>query len=236
MDNKLADFKADVRQAQDNAAAKAVSRVRHEKSYPYKKKSHEEQARFNNEVEQCIHEAQEGMAAVEESPALKRAKEALEKGARLLTERQKLIKIADRSENGWGVVAEYTADELADDSDDEKRLEKAEKAAERKAGLKKRKRALQPNKQPVRFQRQERQYGYSYPPPQWKQQQAVPTVSVASARRVPTPVPRAVGPCFACGEMGHLRSNWMQTPEKKWYPNMPRHESVSVKNVCAVQI
>ena len=102
--NKLADFKADVRQAQDDAAAKAVSRVQHEKSYPYKKKSHEEQARFNNEVEQCIHEAQEGMA----------------------------------------VVAEYMADELADDSDDEKRLEKAEKAAERKAGLKKRKRALQP--------------------------------------------------------------------------------------------
>ena len=38
-----------------------------------------------------------------------------------------LIKIADRSDNGWGVVAEYTADELAEDSDDEKRLEKAEK-------------------------------------------------------------------------------------------------------------
>ena len=101
LDNKLADFKADVRQAQDDAAAKAVSRVRHEKSYPYKKKSHEEQARFNNEVEQCIHEAQEGMAAVEEFPALKRAKEALEKGAQLLTERQKLIKITNRSENGW---------------------------------------------------------------------------------------------------------------------------------------
>ena len=32
-----------------------------------------------------------------------------------------------RSDNGWGVVAEYTADELAEDSDDEKRLEKAEK-------------------------------------------------------------------------------------------------------------
>ena len=60
---------------------------------------------------------------------------------KLLAERQKLIKIADRSEYGWGVVAEYTADELADDSDDEKRLEKAEKAAERKAAKRKRKRA-----------------------------------------------------------------------------------------------
>ena len=48
---------------------------------------------------------------------------------KLLSERQKLIKIAYRSEFGWAVVAEYTADELAEDSDDKKRLEKAEKAA-----------------------------------------------------------------------------------------------------------
>ena len=48
------------------------------------------------------------------------------------------LKDWDRSANGWGVVAEYTADELADD---EKRIEKGEKAAERKAGIKKRKRA-----------------------------------------------------------------------------------------------
>jgi len=40
--------------------------------------------------------------------------EALARGKRrLLTERQKLIKIADHSEHGWGVVAEYTANELA---------------------------------------------------------------------------------------------------------------------------
>ena len=39
--------------------------------------------------------------------------------------------------NGWGVIAEYIEDELADDSDDENHLEKVEKAAERKAGLKK---------------------------------------------------------------------------------------------------
>ena len=45
------------------------------------------------------------------------------------------------------VVAEYTADELTDDSDDEERLEKAEKAAEREAGLKKRKR-VQPAASP----------------------------------------------------------------------------------------
>ena len=79
------------------------------------------------------------------SPALARAKEAVESGLKLLAERQKLIKIADRSEHGWGVVSEYTADDLADDSDDEKRLEKAERAAERKA--KKRRIAVQKPRQ-----------------------------------------------------------------------------------------
>ena len=72
------------------------------------------------------------------SPALAKAKDTLAQGKKLLAEKQKLIRIADRSELGWGVVAEYTADELADDSDDEKRIEKAEKEAERKAGKKKR--------------------------------------------------------------------------------------------------
>ena len=132
----MADFKADVRQAQDEAATKAVSKMRHDKPYEYKKKSHEEQARFA-QVEETVQEAQEALTALEVTPSLQRARDALEKGARLLTER---IKIADRSVNDWGVVTEYTADELADDSDDEKRLEKAEKAAERKAVLRKRKR------------------------------------------------------------------------------------------------
>ena len=41
-----------------------------------------------------------------------------------LRQRQKLIKIADRSPLGWSTVKEYVADELADDSGDEKRLRK----------------------------------------------------------------------------------------------------------------
>ena len=148
LDRKLADFKADVRQAQDEAATKAVHRMRHDKPFEYKKKAHGEQARFNVQVEETVQEAQEALSTLEEAPALQHTQEALEKGARLLAERQKLIKIADRSVNGWGVVTEYMVDELADDSDDDKRLEKAEKAAERKAGLRKCKRLQPVPKQP----------------------------------------------------------------------------------------
>ena len=47
--------------------------------------------------------------------------------------RQKHIKIADRSELGWAVVSAYEEDELASDSDDEKRIYRAEREAERVA-------------------------------------------------------------------------------------------------------
>ena len=56
------------------------------------------------------------------------AKEARE----LLRKRQKLIKIADKSRDGWQVVAEYEFDELASGSEDEKRLKKARETASRK--------------------------------------------------------------------------------------------------------
>ena len=50
----------------------------------------------------------------------------------LIRKRQKLIKIADKSKDGWQVVAEYESDELASDSEDEKRLKKARETASRK--------------------------------------------------------------------------------------------------------
>ena len=40
-----------------------------------------------------------------------------------------MIRIADRSEFGWVTVEEYEEDELADNSDDEKRLFRAEQRA-----------------------------------------------------------------------------------------------------------
>ena len=139
LDQRFADFKSEMKGAQEEAAAKAASRVHLEKPYQYKKKTHEEQAIFNDKLTEAIKEASTTLKEAADSPAVTRAKAALQEGAALLTERQKLIKIADRSANGWSVVAEYTADELAEDSDDEKQIEKAEKAAKRKAGLKRKK-------------------------------------------------------------------------------------------------
>ena len=50
----------------------------------------------------------------------------------LISKRRKPIEIADKSKDGWQVVAEYESDELASGSEDEKRPKKAREAASRK--------------------------------------------------------------------------------------------------------
>ena len=64
-------------------------------------------------------------------PAIERAKEVLKEGEKLILYRQKLIRIADRSEFNWATVQEYEDDELAENSDDKKRLLKSEIRANR---------------------------------------------------------------------------------------------------------
>ena len=52
---------------------------------------------------------------------------------KLITKKcRKLIKIADKNRNGWSVVQEYESDDLASDSEDEKKIRKAKAAAEKK--------------------------------------------------------------------------------------------------------
>ena len=53
-------------------------------------------------------------------------------GEQVIKERQKLIKVADKNKEGCLVVQEYESDDLASDSEDEKKLRKAKSAAERK--------------------------------------------------------------------------------------------------------
>ena len=70
LDRKLADFRSNVRQAQDEAATKAVNRVQRERPYEFKRKAHEEQARFNAQIEESVREAQYALAIVDDSPSL----------------------------------------------------------------------------------------------------------------------------------------------------------------------
>ena len=52
----------------------------------------------------------------------------VDEGKELIHKRQKLIRIADKSADGWKVVDEYVSDELASGSENKKRLKKAKEA------------------------------------------------------------------------------------------------------------
>ena len=65
------------------------------------------------------------------SPTLSTKPESLTEGMSLLTERQKLILLADNSEFGWKTVQEYTQHELAEDNQDGKKICCSEERAEK---------------------------------------------------------------------------------------------------------
>ena len=101
------------------------------------------QYRFNEDLGSKF--ATVSSALKEASPAIEKAATAIEEGEKLIAERNKLKRIADRSEYGWARVAEYEEDELADDSHDEKKLFKAEAQARMKKRLAKGKTPVKKN-------------------------------------------------------------------------------------------
>ena len=190
---EMQQMREDFAVGQEEAASKLARSSRRD-PYSFCRKGNENQYRFCEDVEERLETTSAAIARAERGAGreeLARAKEAAKEGMELLTHRKKLIKLADRSEVGWAVVEEYVDDDLADDSDDERRMEKAERAAERKVAAKRRK---------------EREAGakrarLSEPEP------LAPEGKRPLRAREPAglvPVPRsAPGACHQCGEFGH---------------------------------
>ena len=98
-----------------------------QKSVSLQKKGNQDQLDHANDVLLNVNLAEEYVKEGDAENALERlkaAKTALEK-------RIKHIRLADKSPNGWRFIAEYVADELASDSEDEK-IKRAESEATKK--------------------------------------------------------------------------------------------------------
>ena len=117
-------------------------------------------------------------------------------------------------------MAEYTADELTDDSGDEKRIEKA---AEHRALKKRRKRGgmgMAGRSRTGRIPQGPSSSPTGAPSPFHQ--------PATSAPRQPfppgLPAAQVAGPCFACGEMGHIRLHCPKMAAggaestRRWYP------------------
>ena len=130
MTKKLEQLKGDVQASQDGAAEHVVKKLKRDCGYEFRKKGNEHQFTFNDGIKDRINAASSLMTQVkatsqQDTTTLQKAVEELQAGVKALEFRQKLIRLADRSEFGWDTVKEYETDELVEDNDDAKRLEKA---------------------------------------------------------------------------------------------------------------
>ncbi|XP_071504059.1 uncharacterized protein [Diadema antillarum] len=197
MDGDTAPSNLDILQA-INAIQKRVDLAcKHQSSdLPvFKSEGNKQQFEHTAKVANLIESALSSLEEVDPSSAVQHLKQALTE----LHQRQKLIKIADRSPLGWLTVKEYVADELADDSGDEKRLRKAEKAAATKKS--------ESTKKAARAQARPRPYPRSRALPY----SSAPCGYASFRRYTPrpfTPAFRAENRiCFQCGITGHVRTN-----------------------------
>jgi hypothetical protein len=219
MRDEISSLKRELASDREAADERLVKKLKLEKAPTFKRKTHEKQFLFNEEVASKI---EGGSACLSETPpAVEKAKTLLEEGMKLVRERQKLIRMADRSEHGWATVDEYLEDELADDSDDEKRMQKAEfragrklkataaKNAKNKGGSMQKRPVQGPSlgKYPSLANAPPAQSGWAGAVPGWNQQ--VAGISAfkwpGGVGAAPAAGPPLQGPCFNCGKTGHVK-------------------------------
>ena len=111
-----------------------------------KKKGNEKQFEVNSQVLDHVQSASSFLAAT--PPQVNKALEELKEGEKKLAHRKKLILIADSAEEGWEVVNEHQRRDLADDSDDDKRIRQAKSLQKPARASQKRRRAQSQKKRP----------------------------------------------------------------------------------------
>ena len=204
--DQISKLKSEVTAGQESSSQEVVKKL-NKRTFQFKRKGNEAQYTFNTTVEEYIDAATKELGrlnptAEHDKAIVKKTGELLKEGMKAIELRQKHIKIADRSELGWAVVAAYEDDELASDSDDEKRIYRAEREAERVA---KRKRPGGAN-----ATRKKVAAGDTVP------MQPSPRGQFGQGSRPPVARPRLVGPCYRCAEWGHLVANCPKP--KQLYP------------------
>ena len=105
----------------------AVKKARRE-SYTCRRKGNQQQLDHAVPVLDKFDETSDALKA----KSYNKVKAPLDSGTEVVSKRIKVIKMADKSDFGWSTVNKYLSDELASNSDDKKRMYRAERRAERK--------------------------------------------------------------------------------------------------------
>ena len=182
-----------------------VKKLRREEPKSFKRKGNEIQYKFNSKLQDSLEEAKTHL----ETNAVEKAKELLTEGTLLLTNRQKLILLADKSEFGWKTVEEYSQHELAEDEDDGKKIRRAEERAEK--ALK----SASTRKTAKQFSSVFRPSSSRFAPPSQRASSGLSSWRGQRDRlnlfnRSLVDRPSRPGNCFACGRFGHWKSECSQ--------------------------
>ncbi|XP_022107128.1 uncharacterized protein LOC110988160 [Acanthaster planci] len=188
------------RKLESEKALQQVQSLKRASELQFRFKGNRTQFEFNEKIAQSI-EAAKKLFQENSSAA---AQESLTDAVAELRKRNKLIRLADKSEAGWAAVDEYVSDELADDSEDEKRIRSAQSRALAKrkrarassnpksAQEKKRLASASPANPDSLFRNYSGQYRSTTRPPY-----GASFVSAARSSDI----------CFRCGKTGHWRKD-----------------------------
>ena len=234
LDDKPKKLEKDVTAAQAEATERVLKKAKRGRPVEFKRKGHQEQYSFNEEVEDRLEAAAKKIkklapVANEGNPKkfLQEALDELKEGQEAIAKRQKHIRIADQSEYHWRTVEAYKVGGLGDNDEDAKKIKEAERDVAQQINRDK--------KKPIRERRP--QPPPSLPPmfPQWThrvpqlpQQMLLPPVPQAPRQ---SGFYRPPGPCFNCYEVGHLKANCPKL-RRPQYPFYNSCDNISVDSAC----
>ena len=167
----------------------------------FKYKSNKKQFEFNNSIAEKIDEVMDLL----ENGAINRPIKRLGELKDNINKRNKLIRMADRSVAGWNTVEEYMSDDLASNSDDEKKI----RAAERRAIAKRKTNKPLPNNR-SNFRVQQPSASFTFRPPNHsisgRPGFGANTQFPGSYQQFGQRQPKPTDICLSCGQAGHWRN------------------------------
>ena len=192
----LQDTVGQIKRANEDAAdlqMREIKKLKHSEPHKFKPKANEDQYKFNLK----LGETHDNVKSAAQKSQLEKVKSELDEGETLLLERQKHILLADKSESGWFTVEEYKKHDMAENSDDEKRIFSAERRARATLSTLKKKRSS----------------SFSASRRSSLVRPSAPFTSSASSQQQPQAIPSLIpssftvrrsnmGSCFACGKPG----------------------------------